>query len=150
MIMKYSPEQVDRALSTLPEELKEAIFSVETADAIRNACTKQNITDERLGQVAENTGYVLMGLLQPSEFIEVLGKDIGLQKQGGEIARDINRFVFFPVKAALEQLHEIPTQKAVSQPATPELPGTTSQGKAEEAEKRPKKQGSDKYRESTE
>lgn len=145
MPIQYTQEQIDRAINSLPEELKEALFSIETADAIRNACTKQGVVDERLGKIAETTGYVLMGLVQPSQFENILKKDIGLKKMSAEeIAREINRFVFFPVKAALEQLHEIPAQKPLSKSPGPNV------DKKEITSEKPRRTSSDKYRESIE
>ena len=49
-----------------------------------------------------------MGLLLPSEFIQMLHKEIKLpQKVAEELGREINRFVFYPVKPELEQLHKV-------------------------------------------
>lgn len=108
MTTKYTPQQIDKALEKLPDELKEAVFSMETADAIWQACTKQKITDERMTKIAEYAGYVLMGLLLPQEFQEKLQKEIKLPKKAAEeLGREINRFVFYPVKPALEELYRI-------------------------------------------
>ena len=112
----YTPEQLEQIYQKIPDELQEAIFSVETADAVYNACLTQNITDERGNKVAELVGQVLMGLLLPEEFQKSLEKDGGIKKDAAmNIARDITRFVFFPVKESIRQLHNI--TGAVSSPA---------------------------------
>src|SRR3989344_4635146 len=110
----YTPEQLEQIYQKLPDELQEAIFSVETADAVYNACLTQNITDERGNKVAELVGQVLMGLLLPEEFQKSLEKEGGIKKDAAmNIARDITRIVFFPVKESIRQLHNI-TEGAVS------------------------------------
>ncbi len=116
MLKKYTPEQIDKILESLPEELKDALFSMETADIIWQACEKQNLIDERMTKIAKYTGHVLMGLLLPQEFQEKLEKEIKLPKKvAEEINREINRFVFYPVKPLLEELYKI----EIAPPAKP-------------------------------
>jgi len=135
MPTSYTKEQAQRALEKLPEELQEALFSIETTDAIWNACAKQNISGPNHSKITEYVGYILMGLVLPQEFEQLLQKEIKLPKKvAQEVAREINRFVFYPVKPALEQLHttEIatasktltpkPSPPETEQPESPEEP----------------------------
>ena len=56
-----------------------------------------------------------MGLLLTSEFAQTLQKEVGLSENKADaIAREINRFVFYPVKPALDQLHEMKSGSATS------------------------------------
>ena len=108
MPQKYTPEEVEKNLQNLPEELKEAIFSMETADIIWRTCEKQKIMDGRMTKIAEYTGYVLMGFILPEEFQKTLEKEVRIPKNvAKEITHEINRFVFFPLKSSLAKLHEI-------------------------------------------
>ena len=136
---KYTQEQLDKIYEKLPEELKEAIFSVETAQDIGEVGDSYGVTDERLNKISEYVGYVLMGLLLPQEFAGVLEKDVKLPKVLAKaIARDLNRLVFYPVKPALEELHQMEI-KVTAKVVTP---------KPEEEEKPPEEPGrEDKYRE---
>ncbi|MDO8470973.1 MAG: hypothetical protein Q7S63_03365 [bacterium] len=105
---EYTQEQLEQTYEKLPDELQEAIFSVQTADAIRTACEKQGITDARVGEVAADAGLVLMGLLMPEDFPGAIEKKVGLQKDAlSQLAHEINRFIFFPVKESLSQIHII-------------------------------------------
>ena len=106
---KYSKEQLWGLYRALPEELKQAIFSEKTADVIYNSCKKNGIEkDEKISQVAENTGYVLLGLINPQELKEIFLQEIKLKKDVAEkIYQDINSFVFFPLKEILEKLYKI-------------------------------------------
>lgn len=103
---QYTQDEIWKIYEKLPEELREAIFLEETADYIFNSCERNNV--EAVSRVAYYTGLVLMGLILPQEFSETLKKEVGLSKTLAEaIAREINRFVFYPVKPALEQIHNM-------------------------------------------
>lgn len=144
MPKQYTQEQLDKVLETLPDELHEAMFSMETANTIWKACEKQGIMDERMGEIAKYAGYVLMGLMLPAEFLTALKAELKLPKKTAEeMARDINRFIFYPVKPALEQLHSMEigakAKTVTSKPLTEEE--TSEQGAPEEP------RGEDPYRE---
>ena len=124
MAKDYTQEEIDKILQNLPEELKEAVFSMETADAIWNACIKQKIIDERMAKIAEYTGYVLMGLLSPQEFQEALEKELKIETATTKkVVQEINRFIFYPVKPALEQLFKIEITPPSSLPTEKSKPG---------------------------
>jgi hypothetical protein len=124
MVKKYTPEEIEKILQNLPGELKEAFFSLETAEVISNACATYGIKDERVGKIADYVGQVLMGLLLPSEFQKTIEKEVGLPRVLAKaITQEINRFIFYPVKPALEQLYKIeiaPSAEAVEK-AKPKL-----------------------------
>jgi hypothetical protein len=110
MPREYSREELWRLYEKLPEELQQAMFSVENADHIGEIC-KRNEIEEKTPEIAKQIGYVLLGLLPPEEFREWLEKEFGKEKARA-ISHDINRFILFPVKASLEKLYKeevIPT-----------------------------------------
>ena len=142
MPLQYTQEQLDKIYEKLPEELKEAIFSVETAEEIGDTCESYGITDNRVGEIADRVGYVLAGLMLPQEFAQVLETEVKLPKVLAQaIARDLNRFVFYPVRPALEQLHrmeiEVSARVVTPQPAE----------EGEAPTEKPRQAGPDTYRE---
>ena len=155
---EYLREQLWKLYQKLPEELQETIFSAETADHINGVCTRNNVTEEKIPEVAKYTGRVLMGLLPPNELEKTLVKKVELKNEMAKtVAREINRFVFFPVKEVLSQIYEM----EIAPPARPpgvikekgkkpeipleEKPGTAPEEPEEEEPKRP-----DVYREEIE
>ena len=106
---KYSKEQLWELYKELPEELKEAIFSEKTANNVYSNCKKNGLEDEeKISQISENVGYVLLGLIAPEEFKKILLKEVKLRKETAEkIYREIIRFVFFPLKKEIEGLYKI-------------------------------------------
>ena len=145
MLTEYSKEQLWKTYETLPQELKEAIFSEETANNIWDICSRNGIEDERVSEVARYTGRVLMGLLPPEEFQKSLEKDLKLGKEVvKKVNQEINRFVFYPVKTSLEELYKIEIAPPAGMPKVgPPLP-------SEEKEEPEKRKGPDVYRESIE
>ena len=104
------------ALRKAPQELKETIFSEETAESIGEVCDKNRVEEEKISEVARYTGRVLVGLLPPAEFQETLERELKLKKEKAKkVSQEINRFVFYPVKSSLEELYKI----EITPPAKP-------------------------------
>lgn len=103
---QYAQEELWKLYEKLSSELKEAVFSQETADHIWNICERYDI--DEVSEVAKLSGNVLLGILPPEYFQETLEKEIKLEKEAAKkIAQEINRFIFYPVKPALEELYKI-------------------------------------------
>lgn len=107
MLREYTREQLWKLYEKLPGELKEAIFSVGTADSIYDICERNEI--EEISEVAKYAGYVLLGVLSPDEFEETIKKEIKLKKdKAKKVSQEINRFIFYPVKSSLEEIYKAP------------------------------------------
>jgi hypothetical protein len=128
MSEEYSKEELWKLYETLPKELKDAIFSEETANSIYEACTRNNLEEEKTPEIAKYTGYVLMGLLLPSEFEKTLKEKVGLRNDlAKKVNQEIGRFVFFPLRSALEMIYKIEIEpfakpKPSEKPSLEDLP----------------------------
>lgn len=106
MAKEYTKEQLQQLYKKLPQELQEAIFSVETADHIWNICERYDL--DKISTVAKRVGNVLVGVLPPNELQQTLEKELNIDSETAKkITRDINRFIFYPVRPFLEKLYEI-------------------------------------------
>ena len=115
MPKKYTPEQFWKLYEKLPQELKDALFAEETGNNIYDVCKRNKIL-ENLDQIVEYVGQVLVGVLPPEEFQETLEKELKLEKDVVKnVGREINRFIFYPVKSSLEELYKI----EIAPPAKP-------------------------------
>lgn len=111
MANQYTKEQLLKLYEKLPEELQEAIFSVETADNIWNICERYNINE--VSEVAEIVGNVLLGVLAPEDFQETIERELKLEKEiAKKVTQEINRFIFYPVRNELEKLYQTKTAPA--------------------------------------
>ena len=107
MTEEYTKEQLWKLYEVLPNELKDAIFSEETANSIYETCTRNDLEKEKIPEIAKYTGYVLMGLLPPNEFEKTLEEKLGLKNDlAKKVSQEITRFVFYPLKATLESIYK--------------------------------------------
>ena len=140
MLPRYTKEQYLELFEKLPDELQDAIFSTETADNILNACMTYGIGDEKLSQIATLVGDVLLGVLPLESFKTTLRTEVSLEEVIAKgISQQINRFIFYPVKPALEQLYKMEIT------STGEPAGRKEEMPAEEKPAAPA--GKDTYRE---
>jgi len=150
--MAITPEQFWKLYGHLPAELKETIFSQETADHIYEACAKNKVAENKTPQVAGLVGDVLLGLTLPEEFSKALEKEVGLKKDTATaVSREITRFIFFPVKESLSQLHKIevaPQASAAASQTKKVVSASAAPSQEAPAPATPKKE--DAYRESFE
>jgi len=143
MSEKLTQEQYWQFFQKLPDELKEAVLSEETAKNIYDICQRNEI-DDIVSEVASITGQALLGVLPPDEFQETIEKELGLEKEvAKKVTQEINRFVFYPVKPLLEELYK--TEIAPPAKPTKIIPPPEATTPPEEEPKSPTKK--DTYRE---
>ena len=129
MAKQYTSEQFWKLYEKLPQELKDVLFTEETGNNIYEICQKNEI-EENLDEVVEYVGQVLVGVLPPEDFQEILEKELKIKKDiAKKVAREINRFVFYPVKPALEDLYKMeitapekPKEELKAKEKKPEIP----------------------------
>lgn len=102
---KYTSEQFWKLYEKLPQELKDALFAEETGNNIYYICERNGIEDE-IGEIIDYVGQVLVGVLPPEDFQEILEKELKFEKDvAKKVTHEINRFIFYPVKPLLEELY---------------------------------------------
>lgn len=102
---QYNQDQLWKVFETLPEELKQAVFSAENADHTFSICERYGI--EECSKVASLIGLVLMGVMLPRDLEAALARDLGLDGDTAQrVSQEVNRFIFYPVKQQIEQLHK--------------------------------------------
>jgi len=139
MAARYKKEQLWKLYEKLPDELKEAVFSGETADSIYDICQRNKI-EEMVSDIASIVGHVLLGVLPPDEFEEAIKKELKMENDlAKKVAQEINRFVFYTVKSSLEELYG-------AEIAPPARPKTAPPPKPSEEKPKPPS-GLDVYRE---
>jgi len=105
---EYNQKQLWGLFNVLPNKLKDAIFSEETANAIFDICEKHQIEDNQKSKIAKLVGDSLMGLLPPDKLHKSIEAEIGIEQAESEkIALEINRFILYPIKEALNSLYKI-------------------------------------------
>ncbi len=112
LMKQYTEEELSSIYEKLPEKLKEALFSTATSRNILNSCKRNDIPDEKIGDVAEVIGYVLLGLLPPEELEVSISQKTGIASEvSKDIVREITRFILFPLKDDLIELYSMTDRK---------------------------------------
>ncbi len=109
----YTQEQLREAYRKLPQDVQEAIFSVDTAEIIREIGEKHKLMIDKIGELADEIGLVMLGFTHPSQFISNLGDRLGVDKViAKEIAEEVNSKIFFPIRENLKKIHAMEEAQA--------------------------------------
>ena len=119
MPTQYSKEDLWKIFEKLPKELKDAVFSQETADTIWDTSERNGLGGEQMHQVGALVGDSLMGLLHPEDLAQTFIEEAGLTpEQATSVARDVNRLIMFPVKTYLYDFYKeitfVPSGKVIA------------------------------------
>ncbi|MEK7503432.1 MAG: hypothetical protein AAB577_00415 [Patescibacteria group bacterium] len=138
MPQKPSSEENFKILEKLPEELKEVLFSLDTADNIADICEKFKVPAGKISLVAGTTGKVLSKTLPLGDFQKTLKEEVGLE---GSVAKNVSDEINFRIFSKVkESLAPTPIKNVPG--------GIISLPSAEETPKRPPSK--DSYREKIE
>ncbi len=100
-------KQLEEKYRKLPEALKNALFSTDSAMVIERVGRENKFSRTQTVQLAEITGQVLLGILPPDRFPKTLEKELKIQEGvASKTTERINYFIFSPVKESLNQLYK--------------------------------------------
>lgn len=106
--MQYTTKQLQEIYKSLPEDLKDAIWSAESAAIIQSIGKKYGLNVEQTGKLASETGLVLLGLTHPKDYIKILSGRVAVDiDTARKIAEEVNNGIFSKVKEYLKKLHGI-------------------------------------------
>lgn len=120
MAKEIDQKLIFEILEKLPEEIKEVLFSGETADSIYNICKKEGVPNQKIAPVAKYVGHVLIGALSAGDFQKTLEKDVGLEKAVAErINQQINKNFFLLVGESIAEEKAAEIEEAAPAPKKP-------------------------------
>jgi len=122
--MPYSREQLQKIYLTLPQNLKEAIFSVENAEKIQQIAQRYQIPIQNLPKLASATGQVLLTVLAVEKLISSLEIELDIDRNTAQkIVQDIKQEIFSPVMPILTKIQQESFPKPIpSPPSSPPSP----------------------------
>ena len=111
--MPYTYEELSEKIEKLPEDVKEAIFGVETSQTLQEIGKKHTLHVDKLGELVNEVGLVMVGITHPKDFIPNLVKRLQVdQLTARNIAEDINKQIFQKVRESLKKIHGLAEEEA--------------------------------------
>ncbi len=105
---KYSAEQIQKKYDALPPTVKEVFESMESAEALQQIGKEHGLMLDKLGELADETGLVILGLTHPKDYINNLSARLSVEKETAKnIAEKVNQKVFQKIREELKKIHGI-------------------------------------------
>ncbi|HRY62944.1 MAG TPA: hypothetical protein P5056_04220 [Candidatus Paceibacterota bacterium] len=117
--MNYTKEQLNNIFENLPSDIQNAIYSVESADAVESIGKKYSLHMDQIAALGRETGRVLLGITDPMDFVNQINEKLGVGKTvSSQLVFEINEKIFVPIKDSLRQIHsQAPMTKPAPVPA---------------------------------
>ncbi|OGZ27271.1 MAG: hypothetical protein A3F95_00055 [Candidatus Nealsonbacteria bacterium RIFCSPLOWO2_12_FULL_39_31] len=104
----FTEEQIAQMYDNLPEDLKDSIFGLEMNEIVEKIGRENQLNIEQIGDLANETGMVMLGVTHPNEFIGNLADRLEVDKEKARaIAGEINEQVFKKVRDSLRKIHNM-------------------------------------------
>ena len=123
--MEHTSEQLAKAFSGLPEDVKEAIAELDLAGALGEIGLKHHLHLDHLGLLADRTALVMMGLEPLATYGGDVARDLGLAPDvAAAITADVNNMIFAKIQESLKKLHFVPPPPVAPGPAAAKAPAS--------------------------
>jgi len=105
--MSYTKTELYEKFENLPDEIQEAFLSIDTYNTIKKLADKYTLHVDQSGLLSEEIGLVMLGVTRPENFLSTIQQKLNISLEtAGEIVKDINTDIFFPIRSSLEELNE--------------------------------------------
>ncbi len=119
-IKNYTDEQLSEAYDKLPDDLQNEVLSENTEKIIETIVKQNNLSEDKIIGLADETVYVMLSLNHPKEYIFNLSKRLGIDMATArKIAEEVNSQIFSKVRESLKKIHGIASDAPVSPPPPP-------------------------------
>ena len=107
-MQNFTEEQISQMYDNLPEDLKEAVFSVDMSEVVEKIGRGHQLNIDKIGDLANETGMVMLGVTHPNEFIANLADRLEVDKEKARaIGGEINEQIFKKVRDSLRKIHNM-------------------------------------------
>ena len=105
-------QEYQKRLQSLPEDLRGAFNTESVTDTIVEIGKGQGLTIDKIGELGDEIGLVMLGITKTADFIKNLSERLEVDREKARlIAEDVNQKVFQPVRASLRKVHGLPAEK---------------------------------------
>ncbi|MEK7095576.1 MAG: hypothetical protein AAB917_02865, partial [Patescibacteria group bacterium] len=103
--MENDQKILDQKYDSLPQDLKEAIASVEIGKLIADIGEEQGLMLDQSADLIEEAGLVMLGITPTQFFTKKIQKRLGIdEKKANLISTQINEKVFNKIRASLQKI----------------------------------------------
>lgn len=105
---EFTSKQLQERYRSLPEDLKDAIFSEDVTEHILSVGKEYHLSVDQTGELADETGLVFLGITRPETYISNIARRLGIERNlAAKIGGAINERIFRPVRESLKKVHGI-------------------------------------------
>lgn len=111
--------EIQQKFKDLPQDLRDAIFSVDTADIIQAIAKRHGLSIDKMGELADEVGLLILGATHPKDFVSHLEKklDVDVEKVK-KIAEEVNTQIFAKIKESLKKMHAMEEEEIIKKEET--------------------------------
>ncbi len=114
-------DQARQRFLTIPEDIQDMIFSVQTAAVIQKICEDNHVPREKWGGVAEAAGLVLLGFIHPEDLANEIKERLMISSDAaGGLASSLINKMFASMKSRLDSLYHPLTGPQVTEIRPPQ------------------------------
>ncbi len=101
----FSNEEVAKKYESLPQEVKDLLYSFEMTSIITKVGEKHGLHIDQMDKLNTETGYVMMGLTDTKDFQALIAEDLGIEPAKAQgVARDIEEMLFSKIRDAMKKM----------------------------------------------
>lgn len=109
---ELSQQELNKKIKSLPQDLQDAFFSEKVSETILEIGKKFGLRIDKVGELGDETSSVMIGLTPPKDYIKNLAVRLEMDPiKTREIAEEVNKKVFQPVRESLKRLHGLAEEK---------------------------------------
>jgi len=117
MFTQPSPQDVEERYKTLPEDIQAAIVDESVSYNIEQLGIKYNLRVDKIGDLVDEVGLVMLGFKKSSDFIKSLSKRLEVDRETAEsLAVDVDNEVFKKIRESLRTVQFDPREKKAVAP----------------------------------
>ncbi|PIR47079.1 MAG: hypothetical protein COV07_00865 [Candidatus Vogelbacteria bacterium CG10_big_fil_rev_8_21_14_0_10_45_14] len=102
--MRFDQQQIRDAFQRLPRAVGDIVSSVDTASTVMKIGEKNGLHLDQIGKLADEIGYLIVGLTKKDEFVKYLKSELGVDDaKATAVAKDVNEEILEKVREALRE-----------------------------------------------
>jgi hypothetical protein len=103
--MPYSKEQIQERYNKLPADIKQAIDSVDTTNAVVDIGEKHDLMYDQISELVDEVGLTMIGITPEAMFVNNIARRIQVDMgKAMLIAKDINKEIFDKIRDSLKKI----------------------------------------------